>query len=66
MPEGRMVRFTPDLALLIIESRGCESNTKGVGSCWSDGRDPGAYYGADQICAACLAWAARRWEMTGG
>lgn len=40
-----------------LTSRGCETYTTGLGSCWRNGRLPFATFSADAVCAPCLAWA---------
>ena len=45
-----------DSALRLIAARGCENYT--AGNCYTAGRTETATYGADQVCAPCIARAA--------
>lgn len=54
------LQLTPSVACAVIASRDCESFTTGLGSCFTNGRDPLATQGVDLACAPCVAWMALR------
>lgn len=57
-PEGDVPPLDQSLALRVIARHACETFTTGPGSCFRNGRNPIARFGADVACHACIAWAA--------
>lgn len=49
-------RCEQGLLLILRKACGrCENSTRGIGSCYAEGRKADAMYGDGQVCDACIA-----------